>query len=89
MVRDDVARARVAPPAARPRRREDHRREARADHHGARPAGNGAAPADASPERDPRDLPAWHAAHRPVAITAFIAVTIHVVVVVAVGATWF
>lgn len=31
----------------------------------------------------------WHAAHRPVAITAFIAVTIHVVVVVAVGATWF
>jgi hypothetical protein len=31
----------------------------------------------------------WHAAHRPVAITAFIAVTIHVVVVVVVGATWF
>lgn len=31
----------------------------------------------------------WHAAHRPVAITAFVAVTIHVVVVVAVGATWF
>jgi hypothetical protein len=31
----------------------------------------------------------WHAAHRPVAITAFIAVTIHVVVVIAVGATWF
>lgn len=31
----------------------------------------------------------WHAAHLPVAITAFIAVTIHVVVVVAVGATWF
>jgi hypothetical protein len=31
----------------------------------------------------------WHAAHRPFAITAFIAVTIHVVVVIAVGATWF
>ncbi len=31
----------------------------------------------------------WHAAHRPFAITAFIAVTVHVVVVVAVGATWF
>jgi hypothetical protein len=31
----------------------------------------------------------WHAAHRPVAITAFIAVTIHVVVVIAVGVTWF
>lgn len=31
----------------------------------------------------------WHAAHRPVAIMAFVAVTIHVVVVVAVGATWF
>jgi hypothetical protein len=31
----------------------------------------------------------WHAAHRPVAITAFIAVTIHVVVVISVGATWF
>jgi hypothetical protein len=31
----------------------------------------------------------WHAAHRPVAITAFVAVTIHVAVVIAVGATWF
>lgn len=31
----------------------------------------------------------WHAAHRPVAITAFVAVVIHVVVVVALGATWF
>jgi len=31
----------------------------------------------------------WHAAHLPVAITAVIAVTIHVVVVVAMGATWF
>jgi hypothetical protein len=31
----------------------------------------------------------WHVAHRPFAITALIAVGIHVVVVVAVGATWF
>jgi hypothetical protein len=31
----------------------------------------------------------WHVAHRPVALTALIAVAIHVVVVVAVGATWF
>ena len=31
----------------------------------------------------------WHVAHRPFAITALIAVTIHVVVVVAIGATWF
>jgi hypothetical protein len=31
----------------------------------------------------------WHAAHLPVAITAFVAVTIHVVVVIVVGATWF
>ena len=31
----------------------------------------------------------WHVAHRPFAITALLAVTIHVVVVVAVGATWF
>ena len=31
----------------------------------------------------------WHVAHRPFAITALIAVLIHVVVVVAVGATWF
>jgi hypothetical protein len=31
----------------------------------------------------------WHVAHRPFAITAFLAVTIHVVVVVAVGVTWF
>jgi hypothetical protein len=31
----------------------------------------------------------WHAAHLPVAITAVIAVTIHVVVVIAMGATWF
>ena len=31
----------------------------------------------------------WHVAHRPFAITALAAVFIHVVVVVAVGATWF
>jgi hypothetical protein len=31
----------------------------------------------------------WHVAHRPVAITALIAVVVHVVVVVAFGATWF
>jgi hypothetical protein len=31
----------------------------------------------------------WHAAHRPVAFTALLAVIIHVVVVVAMGATWF
>lgn len=30
----------------------------------------------------------WHVAHRPVAITALIAVVIHIAVVVAVGATW-
>jgi len=31
----------------------------------------------------------WHVAHRPFAVTALIAVLIHVIVVVAVGATWF
>jgi hypothetical protein len=31
----------------------------------------------------------WHVAHRPFAITALLAVVIHVVVVVAMGATWF
>jgi hypothetical protein len=31
----------------------------------------------------------WHVAHRPIALTALIAVLIHVAVVVAVGATWF
>jgi hypothetical protein len=31
----------------------------------------------------------WHVAHRPIALTALIAVVIHVAVVVAVGATWF
>lgn len=31
----------------------------------------------------------WHVAHRPIAITALIAVIIHVAVVVALGATWF
>jgi hypothetical protein len=31
----------------------------------------------------------WHAAHKPVAITALLAVLIHVTVVVALGATWF
>ena len=31
----------------------------------------------------------WHTAHRPFAITAFVAVVIHVVVVIAVGSTWF
>lgn len=31
----------------------------------------------------------WHVAHKPFALTALVAVVIHVVVVVAVGATWF
>ena len=31
----------------------------------------------------------WHIAHMPFALTALIAVTIHVVVVIAMGATWF
>lgn len=31
----------------------------------------------------------WHAAHRPVAVTALLAVVLHVVVVIAVGVTWF
>lgn len=30
----------------------------------------------------------WHTAHRPFAVTAFLAVTVHVLVVVALGATW-
>jgi hypothetical protein len=30
----------------------------------------------------------WHAAHRPFAATAFLAVAVHVIVVVALGATW-
>jgi hypothetical protein len=30
----------------------------------------------------------WHAAHKPVAIAAFGAVTVHVIVVIAVGSTW-
>lgn len=31
----------------------------------------------------------WHVAHRPFAVTALVAVAIHVAVVIAVGATWF
>ncbi len=31
----------------------------------------------------------WHIAHKPFALTALVAVVVHVVVVVAVGATWF
>jgi hypothetical protein len=31
----------------------------------------------------------WHVAHRPVAVTALVAVTVHVVVVISVGSTWF
>jgi len=31
----------------------------------------------------------WHVIHRPFSVTAFVAVTIHVVVVVALGVTWF
>ena len=31
----------------------------------------------------------WHVAHRPFAITALVAVTVHIVVVVSLGATWF
>lgn len=40
-------------------------------------------------EETRRVLHWWHVAHRPFAFTALIAVVIHVVVVVAVGATWF
>ena len=31
----------------------------------------------------------WHVAHRPVAVTALVAVAVHVGVVIAVGSTWF
>lgn len=31
----------------------------------------------------------WHVAHRPVALTALVAVTVHVAVVVALGTSWF
>ena len=31
----------------------------------------------------------WHVAHRPLAITALVAVVVHVAVVVSLGATWF
>jgi hypothetical protein len=31
----------------------------------------------------------WHVVHRPFSITAFVAVIIHVVVVVAMRVTWF
>lgn len=31
----------------------------------------------------------WHVAHRPFAVTALVAVTVHIVVVVSLGATWF
>jgi len=31
----------------------------------------------------------WHIAHKPFALTALVAVVVHVVVVIAVGATWF
>ncbi len=31
----------------------------------------------------------WHAAHKPVAVTALVAVAVHVAVVIAVGSTWF
>jgi hypothetical protein len=31
----------------------------------------------------------WHVAHRPIAVTAFLAVVTHIAVSVAVGATWF
>lgn len=30
----------------------------------------------------------WHVAHRPLAVTAFVSVLVHVIVVVALGATW-
>ena len=31
----------------------------------------------------------WHVAHRPLAVTALVAVVVHVIVVVSLGATWF
>ncbi len=40
-------------------------------------------------DRTHRAFRFWHAAHKPVAISAFLAVVIHVAVVVAVGTTWF
>jgi hypothetical protein len=40
-------------------------------------------------EQTQRVLRLWHIAHRPVAVTAFLAVATHVVVVVLFGATWF
>jgi hypothetical protein len=40
-------------------------------------------------EQTQRLLKLWHVAHRPVAVTAFLAVLTHVVVVVLMGATWF
>ena len=39
-------------------------------------------------DRTSRIFRLWHVAHRPFAISAFAAVTVHVVVVVVVGATW-
>jgi hypothetical protein len=31
----------------------------------------------------------WHVAHRPIALTALVAVVVHVAVAVALGVTWF
>ena len=31
----------------------------------------------------------WHVAHMPIAITGLLAVTVHVVAVIALGVTWF
>lgn len=40
-------------------------------------------------EHTQRVLRLWHVAHRPVAVTAFLAVATHVLVVLLFGATWF
>lgn len=93
MVRDDVARARAV---RRLRKRWEDRGQDRApiDHRSLREV-TGLARRQMSLAQQVRLLDAthrifryWHAAHRPVAITAVIAVSIHVIVVVAVGATW-
>lgn len=93
MVRDDLARARAVR-RLRARWQAAGQDRAPVDHRGLREVSN-LARRQMSLSQQVRLLDAthrifryWHAAHRPFAITAVIAVTIHVVVVVAVGATW-
>jgi len=94
MIADDLGRRRAAAALRRQIRRRHARRrrgDAAALRHVVRLANREMALVQQSRmlEATQNILRFWHVAHRPLAVTALVAVLIHVAVVVSVGATWF